>query len=115
MQPAPSLTMMRLPGGACRFSIPASSTVSGRLVRQSSQIFRTRRCAMAPTSVDEMRKGWMPRSIRRVTEVAESFVCSVEKTRCPVSARSEEHTSELQSRQYLVCRLLLENKYHYNR
>ena len=28
----------------------------------------------------------MPRSIRRVTEVAESFVCSVEKTRWPVSA-----------------------------
>src|SRR3712207_7157940 len=28
--------------------------------------------------------------------------------------RSEEHTSELQSRQYLVCRLLLEKKkYHY--
>src|SRR3712207_8746917 len=29
--------------------------------------------------------------------------------RFPVS-RSEEHTSELQSRQYLVCRLLLEKK-----
>src|SRR3712207_9385403 len=28
----------------------------------------------------------------------------------PGSARSEEHTSELQSRQYLVCRLLLEKK-----
>src|SRR3712207_7440078 len=27
-----------------------------------------------------------------------------------MSARSEEHTSELQSRQYLVCRLLLEKK-----
>src|SRR3712207_8418050 len=26
------------------------------------------------------------------------------------SGRSEEHTSELQSRQYLVCRLLLEKK-----
>src|SRR3712207_8880694 len=26
------------------------------------------------------------------------------------NARSEEHTSELQSRQYLVCRLLLEKK-----
>src|SRR3712207_7232735 len=26
-------------------------------------------------------------------------------------ARSEEHTSELQSRQYLVCRLLLEKKH----
>src|SRR5438445_5357083 len=28
----------------------------------------------------------------------------------PLSDRSEEHTSELQSRQYLVCRLLLEKK-----
>src|SRR3712207_7848923 len=28
----------------------------------------------------------------------------------PSRARSEEHTSELQSRQYLVCRLLLEKK-----
>src|SRR3712207_7946428 len=28
----------------------------------------------------------------------------------PFSDRSEEHTSELQSRQYLVCRLLLEKK-----
>src|SRR5438445_8976344 len=28
----------------------------------------------------------------------------------PVPLRSEEHTSELQSRQYLVCRLLLEKK-----
>src|SRR3712207_7879398 len=27
------------------------------------------------------------------------------------AARSEEHTSELQSRQYLVCRLLLEKKH----
>src|SRR3712207_8733454 len=27
------------------------------------------------------------------------------------SARSEEYTSELQSRQYLVCRLLLQKKY----
>src|SRR3712207_6871228 len=28
----------------------------------------------------------------------------------PALERSEEHTSELQSRQYLVCRLLLEKK-----
>src|SRR3712207_7091262 len=28
----------------------------------------------------------------------------------PITSRSEEHTSELQSRQYLVCRLLLEKK-----
>src|SRR3712207_7002154 len=39
--------------------------------------------------------------------------------RCPIldldgvaeTLRSEEHTSELQSRQYLVCRLLLEKKH----
>src|SRR3712207_8326779 len=30
--------------------------------------------------------------------------------RLPLHARSEEHTSELQSRQYLVCRLLLEKQ-----
>src|SRR3712207_7194080 len=31
-----------------------------------------------------------------------------------IAARSEEHTSELQSRQYLVCRLLLEKNKHAN-
>src|SRR3712207_7176946 len=33
--------------------------------------------------------------------------------RRPKRARSEEHTSELQSRQYLVCRLLLEKQTHH--
>src|SRR3712207_7720635 len=33
-----------------------------------------------------------------------------EHPRGTLRARSEEHTSELQSRQYLVCRLLLEKK-----
>src|SRR3712207_8275463 len=36
-------------------------------------------------------------------------VCLVDGKRA-VGLRSEEHTSELQSRQYLVCRLLLEKK-----
>src|SRR3712207_7252156 len=39
-------------------------------------------------------------------EKAHSFVPSPEL----LHTRSEEHTSELQSRQYLVCRLLLEKK-----
>src|SRR3712207_7003228 len=34
--------------------------------------------------------------------------------RAAVVVRSEEHTSELQSRQYLVCRLLLEKKKQYH-
>src|SRR3712207_6860187 len=36
-----------------------------------------------------------------------------ELERRPRVERSEEHTSELQSRQYLVCRLLLEKKKRY--
>src|SRR3712207_7496700 len=47
----------------------------------------------------------------------DSETCSSSRTRRSTSRsvtlrsrRSEEHTSELQSRQYLVCRLLLEKK-----
>src|SRR5947209_17150020 len=39
---------------------------------------------------------------RAASECREAAVC--------LHVRSEEHTSELQSRQYLVCRLLLEKK-----
>src|SRR5438445_5998938 len=35
---------------------------------------------------------------------------SIDRYASPATMRSEEHTSELQSRQYLVCRLLLEKK-----
>src|SRR3712207_7598344 len=34
----------------------------------------------------------------------------VDEPQTTITGRSEEHTSELQSRQYLVCRLLLEKK-----
>src|SRR3712207_8910749 len=47
-----------------------------------------------------------------------SFTVLVQRTTttadCAGDTRSEEHTSELQSRQYLVCRLLLEKKKKYN-
>src|SRR3712207_8563066 len=36
------------------------------------------------------------------------------RDRADMEDRSEEHTSELQSRQYLVCRLLLEKKKNKN-
>src|SRR5258708_10440994 len=36
----------------------------------------------------------------------------LELSMCRCSARSEEHTSELQSPDHLVCRLLLEKKKH---
>src|SRR3712207_8281403 len=42
-------------------------------------------------------------------DLARSFAALFRRSRDAL-ARSEEHTSELQSRQYLVCRLLLEKK-----
>src|SRR3989442_11736078 len=38
---------------------------------------------------------------------------TLEMGRMPDEARSEEHTSELQSRPHLVCRLLLDKKKHH--
>src|SRR2546425_8007721 len=38
------------------------------------------------------------------------YAVSLSAGGCPVVFRSEEHTSELQSLAYLVCRLLLEKK-----
>src|SRR3712207_8593630 len=39
-----------------------------------------------------------------------SRMAIISSSSIPLKSRSEEHTSELQSRQYLVCRLLLEKK-----
>src|SRR3712207_7040486 len=46
----------------------------------------------------------------RVMDLAAAQGLPVEDLAYALLARSEEHTSELQSRQYLVCRLLLEKK-----
>src|SRR5258707_9958856 len=46
----------------------------------------------------------------RYTRVATGMIAGIESPLDRQSCRSEEHTSELQSRQYLVCRLLLEKK-----
>src|SRR3712207_7590168 len=50
----------------------------------------------------------LPRPRRRVAQDRVEAIAQ-QVARVPVE-RSEEHTSELQSRQYLVCRLLLEKK-----
>src|SRR3712207_7726660 len=44
------------------------------------------------------------------TEAAAATAEALADAVAMVDRRSEEHTSELQSRQYLVCRLLLEKK-----
>src|SRR3712207_7188229 len=47
----------------------------------------------------------------RCGPAAMAMGCEAGSPAALTSKRSEEHTSELQSRQYLVCRLLLEKKY----
>src|SRR3712207_7116019 len=51
-----------------------------------------------------------PKRKRRLRRQAMIKTRGEEKTLKRLLQRSEEHTSELQSRQYLVCRLLLEKK-----
>src|SRR3712207_8701199 len=46
----------------------------------------------------------------KATERAHTAGGTITQEPTDVVLRSEEHTSELQSRQYLVCRLLLEKK-----
>src|SRR3712207_8803718 len=57
-----------------------------------SELFRIRTVSFSSTSSDN------------------AFAEKISAARAKKSFRSEEHTSELQSRQYLVCRLLLEKK-----
>src|SRR3712207_8919975 len=50
---------------------------------------------------------------RRRRRLATRRQCSCQRSGRRSVLRSEEHTSELQSRQYLVCRLLLEKQKSY--
>src|SRR5947209_7761161 len=48
--------------------------------------------------------------LQEIAGVLKPLVILLQAQRSERRVRSEEHTSELQSRQYLVCRLLLEKK-----
>src|SRR5258707_8889366 len=65
-------------------------------------LFRSPRCRR-PSSAE--RPSQQPRLVVAAGHRSSNRVCRQRARR-----RSEEHTSELQSRQYLVCRLLLEKK-----
>src|SRR3712207_7360866 len=81
----------------------------------STALFRSRRRARAtsaPPRARSGRSGSRGRAARTRRPPARS---RRPRGRRRGPARSEEHTSELQSRQYLVCRLLLEKKKHITR
>src|SRR3712207_8536460 len=52
----------------------------------------------------------LEQALRSIVEAAAALVDAEYAALGVIGPRSEEHTSELQSRQYLVCRLLLEKK-----
>src|SRR2546422_2139313 len=52
----------------------------------------------------------VPGSVCKISRAKASAASSPSSGASPRIARSEEHTSELQSRLHLVCRLLLEKK-----
>src|SRR3712207_8870446 len=61
---------------------------------------------IAATLLKPVRSSSLFDTLARVTGVADGIPSDASTA----AARSEEHTSELQSRQYLVCRLLLDKK-----
>src|SRR5436309_6221711 len=71
-----------------------------------STLFPTRRSSDLLTSealgVHHLGEHYSPKPIR--------FIGGTSRVPSPPALRSEEHTSELQSRENLVCRLLLEKK-----
>src|SRR5947209_13899153 len=70
-------------------------------------LFRSPRCCRQERRYRALRRQCRCRSVRRAGGALPAIGPEHQK-------RSEEHTSELQSRQYLVCRLLLEKKKKYN-
>src|SRR5216683_3538955 len=79
------------------------STLISRL-RRTSSTQSTKPCATARMDT-RRRRGFLKRSMPFAARL-----CARAFRRCRLYLRSEEHTSELQSRSDLVCRLLLEKK-----
>src|SRR3712207_7537730 len=86
--PALGLGTWRLSGEECRRGVERALALGYRHI-DTAQMYRNE---------DEVGKGMQSSGVNR----EEVFLTT------KVWPRSEEHTSELQSRQYLVCRLLLE-------
>src|SRR5690625_6644981 len=106
MKPVPPVTKAILPEPA----------VSGRAVADTSNVYR---CDVRwNKEVSDIKRGSLQASTKSIVFSSPAkrpklTICHAsERSRSPMtfSMRSEEHTSELQSRGHLVCRLLLEKK-----
>src|SRR3712207_8102743 len=79
-------------------ALPISPTTMQGLRTQLNRLPRMATWGNASMASTLYRSVFRPRNLKRPSAYAAA------------DPRSEEHTSELQSRQYLVCRLLLEKK-----
>src|SRR3712207_7063638 len=110
MVSVPCVTTAPLAASSMRLSISEASSTRSSTVSSPDAAWRNE---TADTSATSAISGTSETSASPVSvgstplppESTEEMVPPSEKT-----VRSEEHTSELQSRQYLVCRLLLEKK-----
>src|SRR3712207_7032081 len=94
--------MIRRPPRSTLFPYTTLFRSDGRLERESRQ--RERDAGEQQHVVVE------PAAIERLGDRTEAGLARRAVHEREAVDRSEEHTSELQSRQYLVCRLLLEKK-----
>src|SRR5690625_6268651 len=99
---------MGLPIFSCKFSTNKLSISSAR-----SGFSASIKEGRLPFLVEAYNVNWLMTNISPSISRTDLFIfpCSSEKIRrFAILLRSEEHTSELQSRGHLVCRLLLEKK-----
>src|SRR2546429_3804486 len=77
-------------------------------------LFRSEELSVTPRTAARWRARYLKAGIdglkKDVPRPGRTPIFTPEKIRMVVEKRSEEHTSELQSRLHLVCRLLLEKK-----
>src|SRR5438874_12956023 len=90
-------------------SPPASPASGPRSTTQSADLITSRLCSITTRECPRSTRRWNNRSSMATSSKCSPVVGSSKMKRLPI-ARSEEHTSELQSRRDLVCRLLLEKK-----
>src|SRR5205809_1560532 len=96
--PSSSSTTSTVVGGLCGSGLGMALTYVPSTTRASRAMLRAPMASSAPASLTAVRGI----SVGHWTDLERATGCSV--------VRSEEHTSELQSRLHLVCRLLLEKK-----
>src|SRR5256884_5804854 len=103
-RPAEAFTVKSSGGSQQRSMWQSAEIISYRIARERSSAELARQAPRKRRAGDAGAAGILPLARARVASPATQLLL----------ARSEEHTSELQSRLHLVCRLLLEKKINHS-